>query len=196
VSSGPLGDPHPGFGQVVVVGGHLVDLPDRSEERFPARVESNVTHAVSRAFDSWGVGAGSLVISGGARGADVIAAEQGRMRAAEVWLLVALPDDDFVERSVRLEGSDWESRYRALRAVCATWFQADALGPPPSPEAAFARNNRWMLDVGAELAPVGALKVLVVWDGLAGDGPGGTADLVDAAVRAGAQVEVIHPSTS
>ena len=196
MSTGPLDGPHPAFRSVVVVGGHLVDLPDRPESRFPASAEREVTATTAGALASWEVGAGSLVISGGARGGDIIAAEQAIERGAEVWLLVALADDDFVDASVRIDGTDWAARYRTLRATCPTWFQAESIGPASTPEDAFLRNNRWMLEVGAALAAPGALKVLVVWDGRQGDGPGGTADLAAAAEAYDAEVVVIDPRTS
>ena len=32
-------------------------------------------------------------------------------RGAEVWLMLPLPENDFLEESVRLPKSDWEDRY-------------------------------------------------------------------------------------
>jgi hypothetical protein len=184
------------FSLVVVASGHLIDLPDRSLPRFPATAVPTVTRAVCRAFDDWGVGPGTLLVSGGARGADIIAAEQALLAGAEVWLLLALADDDFIAASVAIEGTDWEARYRALRVRCPSWFQEDELGPVSTSDegAIFARNNDWCLEVGAAQAPSGGLRALAVWDGSTGDGPGGTADFVERARRVGAAVRVISPT--
>ncbi|MGH9156163.1 MAG: hypothetical protein ACRD1K_10110 [Acidimicrobiales bacterium] len=152
-----------------------------------------MTRAIGEAFDRWRVGPGALVLSGGARGADIISAEQALARRAEVWLLVALPDETFVVRSVDRPGSDWAERYRDLRRRCPTWFQAEALGPLTEGQHVFERNNDWCLEVARAQAPPGAVRVLAVWDGLDGDGRGGTAHLVRRARETGAMVEVIRP---
>ena len=89
-------------------------------------------------------------------------------------------------------GTDWEERYRRLRATCATRFQPDELGPAPTPEAAFERNNDWLLAVAQSAAP--RLRALAVWDRAPGDGPGGTSDFVDRARAMGATVAIIDPA--
>jgi hypothetical protein len=173
----------------------MIDRPERTSARFPADAASTVANAVRSALDDWGVGPGTLLVSGGARGADIIAAEQALITGAEVWLLLSLPEDDFVATSVVIPETDWERRFRTLRRQCPTWVQQSELGQPGStdPGAIFARNNEWCLEVGASQAPSGRLRVLVVWDGSAGDGPGGTADFVERAQRLGAEVGVISP---
>lgn len=193
--SGGTGPPR-AFDQVVLATGHMVDLPGRSSPRFPASDEQAVASAVGEALDGWRVGPGTLLVCGGARGADIIAAEQALARGAEVWLLVPLPDEAFVAASVDVPGSDWAARYRRLRQRCPTWFQADQLPPPGDDEDVFERNNDWCLEVARAQAPPGRLRVLAVWDGAGGDGRGGTAHLVARARRAGATVEVIPPPAS
>ena len=177
--------------QAVVVSGHMIDQPERPTPRSPPSAEAAVTRATAEVLQGWTVGPGTLLVSGGARGADIIAAEQALELGAEVWLLVALPDEAFVAGSVRLPGTDWEQRYKALRQRCPTRFQHDELGPPDSPELAFERNNDWILDAAQAAAP--RLRVLAVWDGEPGDGPGGTWDFVRRARTMGAQVAVIDP---
>jgi hypothetical protein len=54
------------------------------------------------------------VICGGARG-DMLFAEASLELGAEVWLLLPLAEDEFLERSVRLPDSNWEQRYFDLR---------------------------------------------------------------------------------
>jgi hypothetical protein len=185
-----------GFAQVVVASGHMVDAPGRTAPRFPAEAEPDVTGRVRAALRGWKVGNDALVISGGARGADIIVAEQGRALGATVWLLLALPDEEFVERSVRLAGTDWEERFRRLRTECPTRIQADELGALPGtsddPAEVFARNNRWCLDVAFREA-AGPVRAVVVWDGAVGDGGGGTDDFVARAHDLGVEVCVISP---
>ncbi|HET9517847.1 MAG TPA: hypothetical protein VFO77_08990, partial [Actinoplanes sp.] len=61
--------------RVVLVSGHLVDGPERPEPRFPADQVSWVTDRVADVLDLWRVGPGTTLVCGGARGADIIAAE-------------------------------------------------------------------------------------------------------------------------
>lgn len=178
--------------QAIVVSGHMIDHPDRTSPRFPPEAETVVTKTIADVFDGWGVGPGTLLVSGGARGTDIIAAELASSAGAEVWLLIAQPDEDFVPGSVRLPGTDWEERYRRLRATCATRFQPDELGPAPTPGAAFERNNDWLLAVAQSAAP--RLRALAVWDRAPGDGPGGTSDFVERARAMGATVAIIDPA--
>ncbi len=184
------------FDQVVVVSGHMIDAPGRPEPRFPPAAELRVTRAVRTTLRSWRVGPRSLLVCGGSRGTDAIAAEQALVLGATVWLLVALPDDEFIEASVRLPDTDWSERYRTLRERCATWFQDDELGPLPAEGNVFERNNDWCLEVAAAQDPGEALRALVLWDGEGGDGPGGTADFVNRARRLDATVAVIRPLPS
>lgn len=189
----PPTEPRSTFEQVVLASGHMVDLPHRSTPRFPPSDEPALTDAVAAAFGDWEVGSGTLLVSGGARGADIIAAEQALARGAEVWLLLALPDEEFLATSVAIPGTDWEERFARLRRRCPTWFQADELGPPTGDEDVFERNNDWCLAVASSQATEGNLRVLVVWDGDRGDGRGGTFHLVERARSLGAPVAVIRP---
>jgi len=182
-----------GHDQVVVVSGHMVDQPDRPKPRFRPSAVRRVTNGMQDALREWKVGPNSLVIAGGARGADIIGAEQGLALGATVWLLVALPDDEFIAASVAIPGTDWEARYRALRRRCPTRFQAEELGPLRPDEDVFERNNDWCLAMGRAEAGDDGLHALVVWDGATADGPGGTGDFVQRARQLGADVLVIDP---
>src|SRR6266542_1829995 len=90
---------------------------DRPTPRFPPSRVPWVTDRVRETFDNWRVGPGTTVISGGARGADIIGAEEGYSRGAHVMLCLALPADEFRRRSVDLPGTDWGSRFRRLLSV-------------------------------------------------------------------------------
>ncbi|MGH9117018.1 MAG: hypothetical protein ACRD0A_03810 [Acidimicrobiales bacterium] len=191
--------PRSGFSQVIVASGHMVDRPDRAVTRFPAQAERDVADAVRTALRDWDVGPGTLVISGGARGADIIVAEAAIDLGATVWLLLALPDDEFLESSVRLAGTDWEERFLALRRRCPTWTQAEVLGPQPNGgglAGVFARNNAWCLEAGLAQGPPGEVRAVAVWDGGPGDGQGGTGDFVARARELDVEVKVIRPQSA
>ncbi|MCK2218293.1 hypothetical protein MF672_031550 [Actinomadura sp. ATCC 31491] len=157
----------------LIVSGHLVDVPGRTPPRFPQKLVGAVTAAMSAVFDAWGVGPGTTVICGGARGADIIGAEQGLLRGAAVRLCLALPPQQFARRSVDLPGTDWHERFERLcrRADVAVLPEEAGSG-----DEVFARTNEWMVRLAHHLAL--EPRAVVVWDGKAGDGAGGTSDLV------------------
>jgi hypothetical protein len=181
---------------VVVAGGHRTDAPDRSQPRFPTSAVAGVRAAMETALARWRVGRGDLLVTGGARGADLLAAEAALARGAAVALLLALPAEEFLDRSVRLEpgaADEWEERFRTVLERSDVRVQDDKLGPLAGGENRFARNNQWCLAFARAAAPAGGLRALLVWNGQEGDGPGGAADLANELRLAGVEVEVIDP---
>jgi hypothetical protein len=156
---------------VVVVSGHMVDTPERPQPRFPPEELARVAKEVRHALAGWSVGEGTTLVSGGARGADIIAAEEARARGAALRLVLALDPDEFVARSVTIPGTDWEQRFRALLP------QADVeVVDGPDDDDVFVRANRRMIEVAREIDP--RPHAVIVWNGEEGDGPGGTRDFV------------------
>ncbi|MFL6137530.1 MAG: hypothetical protein ACJ74O_06990 [Frankiaceae bacterium] len=161
---------------VVLVSGHLVDAPDRPAPRFPPSRVEWVTERVRDALAGWRTGPGTTVITGGARGADIIAAEEGRARGAHVVLCLALPPREFERQSVELPGTDWSRRFRALLDVVEVRELAAEVDDVPEGDEVFARTNAWMVELAKQLDDEPC--AIVVWNGRTGDGPGGTSDMV------------------
>ncbi len=114
-----------------------------------------------------------MLVCGGGRGADILAAECALAHGARVIVCLALPVEEFARSSVAIEGTDWEQRYRDLLVRA----EVRELPPADSETNVFAQVNIWMVDIVNELDP--QPHVLVVWDGKPGDGQGGTSHLVD-----------------
>jgi hypothetical protein len=193
----------PRFDKVLLASGHMTDAPDRvgkgGGERFPERKVNAVRDAVAKQLDEWGVGAGDLAVCGGARGADIIFAELCADRGAEVWMFLPLPEDEFVEESVRSPGTDWERRFRELRGreSVKTFRHCDSPELPPGEDSVFARNNLRMIDAArAEVRGPENLYALLVWDEQpTGDGPGGTSDFAARVKRLGGHLgDIINPT--
>lgn len=173
----------------------MIDAPGRKQARFPPAKEGAVRLKIGEELGRRKAGADDLGICGGACGADILFAEACLERGARVLLLVPLPEEEFLERSVRFADADWEARYRRLRARCETRFQREALGPPAQGEDPFERNNLWCLDTAAALAPADRIHAILVWDGKSGgDGPGGTSHFASRVARSGGSVAVINPT--
>ena len=184
------------YDQVVVVSGHMIDRPDRDTPRFPASAEANVTLALRRQLEVWRVNSGTLLLSGGARGADIVAAELARNLGAEVWLLLPEPPGAFVASSVAIDGTAWTHRFERLRSHVTTLVQDDELGPLAPGENRYERNNRWLLETGRAHAPPNDLRIVVVWDNERADGPGGTQDFIERAITLDAEIALLDPGSS
>jgi hypothetical protein len=173
----------------------MIDAPGRKEARFPPQKEQAVRSRIARQLEDWSAGPPDTGICGGARGADILFAEECIKRGARVVLLIPLPEGEFLEQSVRLPGSDWESRYRSLRARCETHFQNEEW-PGRYPELdVFSRNNLWCIEKARSLAAAGDIRALLVWDERpSGDGPGGTSDFAARIAKIGGSVAIVNPT--
>jgi hypothetical protein len=189
------------FCRVVVCSGHMIDQPDRPVPRFPRHKEAIVRQQIAQQLGTWGIGPGDLAICGGAQGADLLFAECCVALGAQVYLLIPLPETEFLRRSVHLEGADWEDRYFevAKKSNVSKFFQEDFL-KDFSPELneidnVFARNNLWMLHTAIDAARTGELFAILVWDEKeTGDGPGGTSDFEQRIRQSHGTVAVINPT--
>lgn len=158
----------------------MVDAPDRPAPRFPQGQVQRVTREVGEALDRWGVGPATTLVTSGARGADIIAAEQCLRRGARAILCLALPPDQFERESVAVPGTDWSARYRALlenQSVEVKVLQEQFPREAVHGDGVFARTNEWIIDLATSLGG-GRPHALIVWNGREGDGPGGTRDFV------------------
>jgi hypothetical protein len=174
--------------RAIVVSGHMVDRPDRPQPRFPPDQVPRVAARVHDQLDRWSVGPGTMVLTGGARGADIIAAEAALERGAAIRLVLAREPGDFVSDSVSLPHTDWEERFHALVG------RADVEIVGGSGDDVYARTNERIIERAREVDdhPL----ALVVWNGKEGDGPGGTSDFVARLTRVSGQdhVVVIDPT--
>lgn len=183
------------FDKVAICSGHMIDLPDRSTPRFPPEKEGAVRDRMAAVLAGWEIGGEDLAVSGGARGADILFAELCLARGANLRLLIALPEEEFLARSVRLDGGDWERRYFRLRERCETWVQHERLGPALEGISPFARNNLWVIETGEAEAPPERLFALLVWDERStGDGPGGTSHFAAEVERFGGRLAIVNPA--
>ena len=175
---------------MVVVSGHMVDAPGRPRPRFPPDQVARVDAEVREALEQWGVDGSTTLVTGGARGADLLAAEAASERGAKVWLVLALPPDEFEARSVALDGTDWARRFRTALAEA---DEVEIVEHPPDADV-FARTNTRMIEIARSLDP--EPHALIVWNGQEGDGPGGTRDFIAQLGHSepGERVRVIDPT--
>ncbi|MDX2380000.1 MAG: patatin-like phospholipase family protein [Acidimicrobiia bacterium] len=179
---------------VVIASGHMIDAPGRTRPRFPVGEVPRVATAIGHIFDEWGVGAGTTLVCGGARGTDIMAAEAAIVRGASV--IVCLPHqlDEFLQSSVELPGDrSWVDRFDAVADRSEVRPPHD-LGRRAETDDAFTLNGARMIELANAMSS-GAPHVLGVWDGRGGDGPGGTADVMRRCTSGrSARVRIVDPT--
>jgi tetratricopeptide (TPR) repeat protein len=189
------------YEKVVVFSGHRTDSPVRKAARFPEDLAKIAGERIRGKLESWGIGpeVSVLAICGGARGGDILFAEACRDLGADIRLLIALPEAEFLERSVRTESADWVSRYFALKSHprCRTYFQHERLGQTTHEHDGrrpYNRNNLWCLNSARAEVRARSLYVLTLWDETQqADGPGGTRDFVARAKCYASHYDNINP---
>lgn len=158
--------------QVVLASGHMTDAAGRLAPRFPEASVGRVRKEIARQLQRWNVGADDVLICGGARGSDLIAAEEGLVLGASIRLCLALPREEFVSRSVEFAGTDWLERFESVESR-SEMRQLDA---DPRAADVFILANQWMLDQALAL-DASDRYALIVCDGREPDGVGGTAHM-------------------
>jgi hypothetical protein len=184
--------------QALLFSGHMTDAPGRNPPRFPVALAAAASSRIAAALDHIAAGPSDVAFCQAAAGGDLLFLEACLDRGVQCRVLLPFPEAQFVERSVRpsANGGSWAERYDAVRARLARppRVMEDALGPTPPGSDPYVRCNRWLLAC-ALAANAEALRVVVLWDGGGGDGPGGTAHLVAEARRHGARVVWIDTRT-
>jgi class 3 adenylate cyclase len=183
-------DKHLHVPSVIVFAGHMIDRPDRDEPRFPPNLESAVAREIQHKIDQLKPGFG---FSSAACGSDILFLEAMLDRGAEVSIVLPYSRDEFVRDSVDFVlASDWRERFdrvleRAARIVIASPQRLEIGG------ISYEFCNQMVLG----LARIRARQIdatlipLAVWDGMAGDGPGGAASSIHGWRSVGYQPEIV-----
>jgi hypothetical protein len=163
--------------KVLLFTGHMIDVPDRKETRFPADKEPTAADAIARTLDKIDVCSDDLAISSAACGGDLLFAEASLARGVKLELYIPFDERKFLHESVDFADADWRRRFFAAKERASLHVMPDELGPLPPDINPYERNNLWMMESAMKF---GAQKVefICLWDGKGGDGPGGTQHLV------------------
>lgn len=164
--------------RVAVFAGHIIDRPGRPKHRFPTELEPAVAEAIGKKIQTVGAGIG---YSSAACGSDILFLEAMLDLGGEIVLVLPYEREQFSEDSVNaIQSSRWRSRFervlgRATRVITAS-KQHHGIGG-----VSYDYANQILLG----LASIHArrldteLAALAVWDGLPGDGGGGTASAIE-----------------
>lgn len=178
--------------QVFLFSGHMIDAPNRTEPRFPSDKEPAVGAAIAAKLDELGAGAGDLAICGGACGGDILFAEACLARGLCLQIHIQYDEPEFLAASVSFAGPSWVERFNRLKAHPDTvvLVMPEELGPLPEDDNPYVRNNLWQLHTalghGAE-----KVRLIALWDGKAGDGPGGTQNMIETVRELSGQAHIL-----
>jgi hypothetical protein len=182
--------------RVVVVTGHRADAPDRKPPRFPNTKES-IDKAKAwlreRVTTEKAETRGSIsAIAGAASGTDLIFLEVCAELGINTTVVLPIPRQDYCRDSVADGGPDWVERFNRIVNANPPVLLSESAELPvwaaSIPDyGVFQRGNIFMIEA-ALIAPHADVTLLALWNGKAGDGPGGTADMVKLAQEQGAKV--------
>lgn len=178
--------------RVLLFSGHMIDRPGRAKPRFPADSVPAAARALDFLLEEIGVNASCIAICGGACGGDLLFAEAASRLGCPVWLYLPFARAAFIEASVDVGEGDWRRRFEAIERIAQRERVADV--SPDDPQAFAANNLRMLADARAARCGDSAFYLVCLWDGLDGDGPGGTADMIRQAAESGAIVRRIDPA--
>jgi hypothetical protein len=163
--------------KVFLFSGHMIDAPGRPNPRFPPACEPVAREAIQNILAQHDAGPADVAISSGACGGDLLFAEAVLARGARLEIYLPFEPGEFARGSVDFAGGDWHARFEAACARAGVHLMPRERPPLAEGEDAYERTNLWMLEAARRW---GGDKVTFVclWNGQAGDGPGGTGDLM------------------
>jgi hypothetical protein len=177
---------------LLLFAGHRLDSPGRKERRFPPDRADKARQLIQEALAKFGDKYSFVGMASAAPGADILFHELCAELKIPSTLCLPMPAEDYARESFE-DFDDWRSRYlNLMQAGRPTLALSDRAGLPKWLDGAdtnpWERGNRWVMQMartfGAE-----QITLIALWDGKdEGDGPGGTADMVELARKAG----VVH----
>ena len=177
--------------KVVVFTGHMIDRPDRPQPRFPTRLEVAVQQAIQQQLKAI---SGKIGFASAACGSDILFLESVQALQGETHVVLPYNAELYVNDSVDLvPGENWRQRFEAVIAQTAHVVTAST-----QRMTAGGISYDYADTVLFGLAALRAREMetdlvgLAVWDGLPGDGPGGTASIVRRWKKLGLPVHIVH----
>lgn len=180
--------------RIVLFSGHLIDAVDRKTPRFPPSREDAAAVSIAGALEDLRVGPDDVGMTEGACGGDLLFAEALLARGANLELRLPFLKPEFIEKSVsyakKIPPPDrWLERFQDVSGherVNLREMPNENAGLPDA-EDPYERCNLWML---RDTLALGASRATIIclWNGAGGDGPGGTAHMMQCVRDAGGNV--------
>jgi class 3 adenylate cyclase len=178
------------FPSVVVFVGHMVDRPNREVPRFAPELEPLVKEAIGRRLKQVNAGFG---YASAACGSDILFHELILERKGECHLILPYEKESFIEDSVDIVGNpDWVTRFNDVVSHSIEVQQASKRSQLCG-RVSYVFANLMLHGLASIQAQQLETKLIpmAVWDGKPGDGPDGTAGMVQRWQSSGLSVEII-----
>ena len=186
--------------RVLLFTGHMIDKEKRETPRFPndddkiAAAKRAIAEAVAdEQKTSGGIAFG---IAGCASGGDMLFHQACKDLGIPTRIFLALPRDRYIQASVAPAGPRWIETFNELTQSHPVTVLGESQELPEwlqdkSDYNIWQRNNLWLLHNAVAAAGGENVTLIALWNREGGDGPGGTADLVQKARERGAKVIIL-----
>ena len=177
--------------QVFLFSGHMVDSPTRPQPRFPAAMETEAQEKLETTLDNLNACSRCIgIVAGIACGGDILFIEACLRRNMQIEAFLPFAPAAFIQDSVSFAGDGWVERFYDItnHPKVTLHLQPDRLGSLPEGVDAYARNNCWAL-YSTLMYDIKRVRLIALWNGKGGDGPGGTADMLQQVRQLGGVVE-------
>jgi hypothetical protein len=178
--------------KILLFSGHRIDAKGRETARFPAKSEEQARAMIKQAVTAEKAKArGELLgISGGASGGDILFHEVCKELDVPTRMYLALSKSEYIKSSVADAGPGWVERFRALVDELPLQVLSESPELPRWLRAKknyniWQRSSLWKFYNAMALSDDN-VTLIALWDGLQGDGAGGTGDMVMRAKERGA----------
>jgi len=176
--------------KILVFTGHMIDHPNRSVPRFPGHLEPTVQRAIEKRLAKLG---GNIGYASAACGGDILFLETLLKHRGEIHIVLPFERDSFVKESIDyLPDGKWAERFDDLSRSAAEVVLASE-GRFQGGGISFEYANHvlaGLAGIRADRLETDAVLV-ALWDGKSGDGPGGTASMIENWQALGKQAEII-----
>jgi hypothetical protein len=185
--------------RAIVFTGHMVDAAGRPNPRFPQEKAVLAGAAIHGALSVLANEQPEkcIAFAGGASGGDLLFHEACGVLGIQSRLQLGMQAEEFIKHSVAPANADWEDRFQ--RVVDRLRDTLKVLNPsrplPPwltvkEDYNVWGRTNVWLLEEAfASGAP--EVHLLALWNGEAGDGPGGTGHLIELVRQQGVSSHIL-----
>lgn len=184
--------------QVLLFSGHRIDEPGRNPPRFSPSMQASAKQRLAAELIRLHAGPADLALCQAAAGGDLLFLECCHALGVRCSVLLPFAEAQFIEQSIlaSIDGADWLAHWLVLKAslIEPPREMPAELGPTPDGSDPYERCNQWLLDTALAHGP-DKLRLLCLWNGLDGDGPGGVQHMVIQARRRGGEVRWIDTRT-
>jgi len=185
--------------RVLLFTGHMIDAPGRKEPRFPPEKVEVAKQKIAEAVAAEQQIAGGIAygIAGCASGGDILFHQVCESMNIPTRIFLAVPRELYIRESVAPAGPQWIDEFnrllrppRSVRVLCDSKDLPRWLQDKPNYNV-WQRNNLWNLHNALAAAGGENVTLIALWNGASGDGPGGTADMVQKAQQRGAKTIIL-----